>query len=165
MSEIPKPIDTGSSGTQIISDSSIPQSESPLAGLPIVLTVEGLAATRSRSFGGEVGAQLLAGCFSQLQHEQTGTKKELAECREQLNEVKENHTNARIENARLLGEIDSLNNEKIIRNICLVAGTAIAAFGIDQFNNSKTNIGLSLIGLGVALCLVGWFSVGRRIAK
>lgn len=167
MSDIPEPSDTGSLGTQITSESSsaISQPESPMAGLPIVQTLDGLAATRSRSMGGEVAATLISGCFNQLEHELSVTKKELADSRMQLDDVKEILTTVRIENARIRGEIDSLNNEKTIRNVCLLAGTAIAGFGLDLCNKSQTTLGGTLIGIGVILCLVGWFSIGRRVTK
>lgn len=167
MTYIPEPTDTGSSGTQrvLISETDQAAPDKPLAGLPIVQMVEGLAATRSRSLGGEVAAGLIAGSFSQLSHELTQTKQELREVRKALDDTKEKLSEEKITSAKLHGEIDSFNNEKAIRSVCLVAGTAVIGFGIDQSNNSRIKLGAILILIGIGLSLVGWFSVGRRKAQ
>ena len=87
MTEIPELQDTGSAGTQ---ETEPAQAVSPalpegaLERLPLAKAVEGLAATRSRSMGGEVAASLLAGSFNQISHELNEAKNELRETRNEL---------------------------------------------------------------------------------
>ena len=162
MTDIPEPKDSGSSGTQQPAKAEVAHAVSPMSGLPIVQTVDGLAATRSRSLGGEVAANLIAGSFNQLQHQLTEMKYEVSSVREKLDEAKEGLANEKIENAVLKGEIDSLNNEKNIRNVCLTAGPTIAAFGVDQLKSKSYVTGWLLVILGVVIAIIGWFSVGRK---
>lgn len=86
MSEVPIPQDSGSAGTQetLAGELVRVNKESPLKGLPIAQRIEGLAATHSRSMGGDLSASLIAGSFAQLSADLELTRKELTDTREQL---------------------------------------------------------------------------------
>ena len=167
MTFVPEPEDSGSSGTQTAATALVSETppERPIAGQPIEQAVVGLAATRSRSMGGEVAAGLIAGSFSQISHELSETRIELRDVRIQLDKARDSLQDEKVINAELKGKLNSAENEKAIRNVCLVAGTAIVGFGIDQARSNQLVAGIILILVGIILSLVGWFSVGGRGQK
>lgn len=165
--QIPEPEDSGSSGTQVrgtTSGTSLVLERVPV-GRPLEQAIVGLASTNSRNMGGEFGATLLAGSFSQISLELAETKEELKKCRSDLESSRTKLEQARVNIATINGKLTSVENEKAIRSVCLVAGTAVVGFGIDQVRGNQLAAGWILIGVGIALALVGWFSVGRRAVK
>lgn len=167
MIDVPEPDDSGSSGTQIQADDSAISlaPEHAVVGRPLEKTIVGLATTNSRNMGGEVAASLLAGSFSHISHELSEARAEVKGLRKELDGVNSSLQSEKVLNATLLGRLESVENEKAIRSVCLVAGTAIAGFGVDQVRNNQMAAGITLIFIGLALSLAGWFSVGGRISK
>lgn len=167
MKQVPEPEESGSSGTQIAATitSTVTVPEKPIAGQPIEHTVAGLAANKSRSLGGEVAAGLIAGSFSQISHQLSEAQSELRDVRIELDKAKLDMQVEKIINAELKGTVKSAENEKAIRSVCLVAGTAVAGFGIDQIKSNQLAAGMVLVLIGIALSLVGWFSIGGREPK
>ena len=82
-----------------------------------------------------------------------------------LGEIPSELQTEKIDNAELKGKLKSVEREKTIRNICLVAGTAVASFGIDQVKSQNNTVGFTLIFIGVCLTLVGLFSIGGKESK
>lgn len=164
---IPEPEDSGSSGTQVrgadTATSLVP--ERVPVGRPLEQTIVGLAATNPRNMGGEFGASLLAGSFSHISLELAETKEELRKCRADLDSSRSKLEEARVNVATIKEKLASAESEKSIRSVCLVGGTAVVGFGIDQVRGGQLTAGWILVGVGVVFALIGWFSVGRRAEK
>lgn len=167
MIDVPEPDDSGASGTQTQAKESavslVP--ERAVVGRPLEQTIVGLAATNSRNMGGEVAASLLAGSFSHISHELSEARAEVKAIRKELDGANSSLQAEKVSNATLRGKLESVESEKAIRNVCLVAGTTIASFGVDQIRGNQLVAGITLVVIGVALALVGWFSVGGRASK
>lgn len=167
MIDVPEPDDSGSTGTQTkANDSAISLvPERAVVGRPLEQTIVGLAATNSRNMGGEVAATLLAGSFSHISHELSEARAEAKGLRKELDAANSCLQAEKVSNATLRGTLGSAENEKAIRSVCLVAGTAIASFGADQIKSNQVAAGITFAVIGVILSLVGWFSVGGRASK
>lgn len=161
--EIPKPEDTGSDGTQKVAGEVVKAtSESPVDGLPIAQRVEGLAATKYRSMGGEVAAGLMAGCFSQLSHELQETKKELKETRNDLSDVRDELSKCKERAAVLSERVQSNVRGRHLRNICITVGTALIGFAVELMRNKFDKFSYVSGFLGFLLILFGWFSINGQ---
>ena len=160
MTDVPQPQDTGSSGTQQAAspELSIVERGSPLHGLLITQTVEGLAATRSRSMGGEVAASLLAGSFSQLSFDLQATRNELKEVREDLSRKAEEFSDIKTKAAVLQERVTAHERDRHLRNLSIAVGTILIGVGIELFKNNFDKFGLIAGGMGVLLVFLGWFS-------
>jgi hypothetical protein len=164
--EIPVPEETGSSGTQLIGTGEVFSiaKESPLEGLPIVQAVEGLVATRSRCFGGEVGTTLLAGSFAQLSYDLQTTKRELNNTREELKRTNGELSDYKIRVAVLQERVIAYLRERLLKNLSITIGTALVVIGMGLYrNNLKYDYIVS--GLGALLLIFGWFSKPREARK
>ena len=158
--EIPEPEETGSSGTQLTGAAEIvsPEEESPLKGLPIAQRVEGLAATRSRSLGGEVAAGLIAGSFAQLSYDLQTTRQELSITREELKRSLEELSDSKIKSAVLQERVNAYKRERHLKNLIITTGTALITFGIQFIRINLDTYGYILFFLGALLLIFGWFS-------
>ena len=158
MEEVPIPQDTGSAGTQQPLAGELVQvnKESPLKGLPIAQKIEGLAATHSRSMGGEVAANLFAGCFAQLSHDLESTKQELTGIREQLKQSQADLSTASQKCAVFEDREKREPQHRLLKNFCIFTGTIFLGIGIDLFRNSFNTLGYITGGLGVLLLVFGW---------
>lgn len=163
LEKIPEPEDSGSSGTQIAARESVSVElpDHPIAGQPIEQAIAGLAATRSRSLGGDVAASLLVGSVSQISHQLSEARTELKALESKLERCRFDLQTEKVNNATLKGKLESIESEKAIRSVCLVAGTAVSGLGLDQVKSSQWAVGITLVSIGIALFLIGWFSVGR----
>ncbi|NKE70628.1 hypothetical protein [Candidatus Manganitrophus noduliformans] len=160
MNEIPEPTETGSAGTQQpgIETAVSAAQESPLDGLPIARAVEGLAATRSRSMGGEVAANLIAGSFSQLSYDLQETKQELRSTRQELERTREELSDYKTKAAVLEERVSTSFKGRHLRNLSITVGTFIIYLGIELYRNNIDKYPYILGGLGALLVLLGWFS-------
>lgn len=160
MTEIPKPTDTGSAGTQLAGSGELVTvvKESPLTGLPISQRVEGLAATHSRSMGGEVAASLIAGSFTQLSHDLQATKQELSDTRQELKQTHGELSNAKTRVAVLEERVITTEREKHLKNFSITVGTVLIGIGIELYRNNLDRLGFIVGGLGLLLVFLGWFS-------
>lgn len=164
MSEIPIPQDTGSTGTQepLLGGPARAEEESPLKGLPITQTVQGLAATHSRSMGGEVAANLIAGSFNQLSHDLQSTKQELSETRDQLRQANSDLSRANVKIATLEANTGADSRERHLKNFCIFAGTTFLGIGIELYKNNFDKFAYITGLLGTLLLLFGWIPSGGR---
>lgn len=167
MTEIPELEDSGSAGTQKTGATEVVpvEQESPLQGLPIVDAFRGLAATRSKSLGGEVGAQLMVGLITQLSKELEDIKKELKDTREELGETREAHANTRIREAVLQARVNAHSKERFRGNLNIFSGTALVSVGIELYRNNINTLAFVVGGLGALLVILGWFSTEGRTEK
>lgn len=159
---IPEPQETGGSGTQQESspqDLQLVNPEIPVQGLPLAATVQGLAATRARSLGGEVAASLIAGSFNHLSQELATTKRELQETQRKLENSRNELSEANAKKSVLEERLSTLGRIKYFSNLGIAVGTALVGFGVD-FVKGKTaeNTGYILLALGSLLILLAWFS-------
>jgi hypothetical protein len=164
MSEIPIPQDTGSTGSQEASVSELAsiEKESPLSGLPITQKIEGLAATHSRSMGGELAANLLAGSFTQLSHDLQASRQELTNTRDQLRQATSDLSSARTRCAVLEALAKSDAKNRHLKNFCIFTGTVLLGIGIELSRNSFETSSYITGGLGALLLLFGWFTSNSR---
>lgn len=160
MTEIPKPTDTGSAGTQQVGTGEIVTvaKESPFLGIPITQRVEGLVATHSRRMGGEVAANLLAGISSQLSHDLQTTRQELNEMRTELKQSLGELSDTKIRAAVLEERANAAERDKHLKNLSITAGTALIGIGIELYRNNFDKFGYIVGGFGVLLVILGWFS-------
>jgi len=165
--EIPKPNETGSAGTQQTGTASVApvEKESPLQGLPITEVVEGLAATRSRSMGGEVAANLIAGSFTQLSHNYQETRQELRNTRLELERAQKELSGSKTKTAVLQERVNNVFRERHLKNLSITAGTVLIGLGIEFYRNNLEKASYVVAGLGLLLIFLGWFSRGGGTEK
>lgn len=160
MTEIPKPTETGSAGTQQAGTRALVTiaEESPLSGLPITQRVEGLAATRPRSMGGEVAASLLAGSFSQLSLDLQTTRDELKDTRGELKQTLNHLSDAKTRAAVFEERASAAERGRHVKNLSNTGGTVLIGIGIELYRNSLNNLGIIAGGLGFLFVFLGWFT-------
>ena len=160
-SELPQPPITGSSGTQepaTAQEVVVLKADPPLAGLPLAETVQGLAATRARSFGGEIGAQLVAGSFTHISLELQSTKQELRDVQRELKKSNADLAGEQMKNATLQERLVGLSRSKHFGQAGVLIGTIVLGVGFDMVRGTQQMLGLGLSLLGVILILVSWFA-------
>ena len=162
MPDIPQPDDTGSAGTQEIATQQefLPASDGPVGGLTIAETVTGLAATKSRSLGGEVAANILASAVSQVSYDLQETRRELQEARQRLSGVQEELSKCKTEAAVLTERIRAHARGRHLKNLSITAGTTLVGISVELHRNDLVKLSLIIGGLGVLLMLFGWLSTG-----
>lgn len=159
MSEtLPIPQDSGSAGTQeaLAGELVRVNKESPLKGLSVAQKIEGLAATHSRSMGGELSANLIAGSFAQLSADLQSAKQELTETREQLRQSQLDLSKASQKCAVFDDREKRETQHRLLRNFCIFAGTTFLGIAIDLCKNSFDTAGYVTGALGTLLLIFGW---------
>lgn len=158
--DIPKPVETGSDGTQQahVARLGTVEPESPFSGLPIARVVEGLAMTRARSMGGEVAAGLIAGTMTQLSYSYQETKNELHTANDKLDKIREDLSACKTRAAVLEERVLAHSRSRHLKNISIATGTALIGIGIQLFRNNFDKFSVMVGGLGVLLLFLGWFS-------
>lgn len=158
--DIPKPVETGSDGTQqaYVTRIGPVEAESPFNGLPIARVVEGLAMTRARSMGGEVAAGLIAGSMTQLSYSYQETKNDLHSANDKLDKLREELSTCKTRAAVLEERVRAHSNTRHLKNISIATGTALIGIGIELYRNNFDKFSLIVGGLGVLLLFLGWFS-------
>lgn len=157
MSEIPVSDNRGASGGQ-----SAPKQGCEVTELPplskMSSIVEGLAATKSKSFGGEIGASLLAGSFHQLSNDLDSAKVELREMREQLSNSNKELNNWK-QNSLVLEERVLANGKiRTLGNAALTLGSVLVGVAIELYRSKMLNIAGAVALVGVIMFLLGWFT-------
>lgn len=157
LTDIPISENKGSSGGQI----------SPQSGHEIIekvpfqdmsRVVQGLAANKSKSFGGEIGASLLAASFSQMANDLESKNIEIKELRDKL-ENKSDELHKWKQRASVLEERVEANGKiRTLGNIAITLGTALLGISIELYRNSLTVQSYVVTSIGVGLMLLGWFT-------
>jgi hypothetical protein len=165
--EIPKPPGIGSAGNQQPEASDFTPIEPyvPLTGLPMAQRVEGLAATKPRSLGGEVAATFLAGSFSQMSTELQLQREQASSAIERADRLQQQLAISTARVAVLEERLAAYERIQTVKHIAVFAGTALLAVSIDLFKAELKGLG-SIVGfLGAALLLFGWITRQRGDQK
>jgi len=167
VSDIPKPTDTGSAGIQQPGTVTalVAEPSHPLEGLPISQRLEGLAAARPRSMGGEIAATLVAGSFTQLSNELIETRRDLQDTRRELQSSHNTLAECREKSAVLTEKVNANSRDRHLRNLCIAVGTALIGFGIELARNKLEAVGYLLGGVGCLLLIFSWFFVPKEAEK
>ena len=164
--EIPEPADSGSDGKQEKGDFSAELVEAnQLQELPMAKTIQGLAASNNRAFGGEITSALIAGATTQLASELQHSKEEHAKLKEKHEKASEKLTQSRIENAVLKEKIQSFQLSRHLSNVGIAIGTGLFGIGLEFIQNNHDGYGYVSIGTGILLILLGWFASPKGMEK
>jgi hypothetical protein len=166
MTEIPLPDKSGGSGNQIASsDQSDFQKASPLEGLPMAMTISGLAATHSRSLGGEVTSALIAGATTQLACDYRELKESHVNLSDKFELQRNELEKTRTQKAVLVERIRSDRGNKHLRNLSITIGTSLIGTGILLTRSGLDKYSFGAYGFGVLLLLLGWFSGPKEVKE
>jgi hypothetical protein len=156
--QIPQPGDTGSTGTQQPGNTDITPivPDAPFERPPLARAMEGLAATKQKSLGGEISATLIAGAFGQVSYDLQRTRDELRDTQTKLERKTEELTLARIDVATLRERVKSAFESRQLRNVSIFAGTVFCSVGIELGRNGFIPLGLGFGVPGLILILFGW---------
>ena len=137
MADIPEIKNAGSTGEQkdTPGDLIIPDSTNPFQRQPLVETVQGLAATRFRSMGGEAAANLISASFTHFANELAATKSELESTRQTLNSTRAELAQCQAKIGILKERVLSNSDGRHLRNVAMVGGTALLGIAIEFSRN------------------------------
>ncbi|WP_156507584.1 hypothetical protein [Halioglobus sp. HI00S01] len=160
MTDLPTPDKSGSSGEQELA--TVVEPEQPIGAFegiaPVAHTMAGLAATNSRSLGGEVAANVLSASVSQISAELIDTKRELNHVRGQLDECR-NTTSTWREKAGVLQErVKGARTARNLGNAAITLGTAAVGVAIELYRQSLNTTSYLVGAIGIAIVLLGWFA-------
>ena len=161
METIPRPSDSGSDGSQIRNEHPVDLIEAnQLAELPIATTIQGIAASNTKAFGGEVASALVAGSFAQLASELQSSKTETAQLRKRIESLGEDLSNQKISNAILNERIRSSNQSRTLKNTGITLGTFLVTTSIAFFNSPTIGqgYGYAFLIVGAILVVAGWYA-------
>lgn len=160
MAEIPTPSESGVSGTQLPGPAAgeIIDATPPTHGLPITQVVEGLAASKPRSLGGEASAALIAGAMTHLSHDLRTAQRALLDKDERIQQLQGELSASQVRAARLQERLGALATVQRLKQFSIFAGTGILGVAASLYtsNAEKTSYVLALIGCG--LLAFGWFT-------
>lgn len=157
LTDIPVSENKGSSGGQ-----TSPQNGHEVIEKPpfqdVSRVVQGLAANKSKSFGGEIGASLLAASFSQMSNDLDLRNSEIKELRDKL-ENKSEELHKWKQRASVLEERVSANGRiRTLGNIAITLGTALVGISIELYRNNLSVASYVVTAIGAGLMLLGWFT-------
>ena len=160
--EIPEPKDSGSDGTQVNSDGGSELVAAQPLTAPMAKSITGLAASRSRAFGGEVASTLVAGITSQMAVELDQTKQELALLRTDRESLRDDLANERINSAILNERISAFQSTRHLKNVGIAVGTILLGGGVQlsRADNAEL-VGVATGVIGAVLVLMSWLSVPK----
>lgn len=160
--QTPEPSDSGSDGSQITGDTPSELIEArPLEGLPMAQAIEGLAASNTRAFGGEVASALIAGATTQLASELQYTKQEVSGLRKENDVLKENLSEANTRKAVLEERINSYRSNRHLRHFGIAVGTTLLGVGFELIRNNLSTYGYASLAIGALLLVLGWHSAPK----
>lgn len=160
MAEIPTPVETGVAGTQQLGPvrSAPPDATPPLHGLPMTQVIEGLAASRPKSFGGEVPAALVAGAVTHLSHDLRAAQRAAQTKDDQLQQALRDLSQAKERIATLTERLSAAQGSQRLKQICIFIGTALLGLSVDMYKNNMEKPSFLLAILGGSLLLFGWLT-------
>lgn len=159
-SQIPEPTDSGADGEQQESKTVTVEvaSQTPF---PIVQTVQGLAATKSRAFGNEITSALVAGVTGQLARELEESKTEVRALRGANEKLTSALSESSTKTAVLKERIVAYRANRHLGNVGILIGTALLGGSLQLYQN---DLGLLAVLCGIAgsiLVLFGWFNAPK----
>ena len=160
MTEVPKPRDSGVSGTQEVGadNTTALQVIPPMQSVTMTQAIEGLAASRPRSLGGDVSAAFIAAAMSQMSQELQATRGSLREKEERLQVLSDELTQVKVRNASLTSHLGVAGKTQRLRQFSIFAGTAILGISVDLFKNENMSLALLTAAIGIGLLVFGWLS-------
>lgn len=166
MTEIPLPDKSGGSGNQIANDDQSDfQEATPLEGLPMARTINGLASTHSRSLGGEVTSALIAGATTQLACDYRDLKERHINLSDKYEQQRNELEKTRTKNAVLVERIRSDRGNKHLRNLSITIGTSLIGTGLLLTRSGLDRYSFGAYGFGIILLLLGWFSGPKEVKE
>lgn len=156
---IPIPDRSGSTGSQLPSDSSqVFYAAQPLQGLHLASTISGLASSNTRAFGGDIPAALIAATARQIAAECSELKIVNHQLNGRIESLRDELEAVRIKNAVLTERIRSEGRNKHLRNLGITVGTSLISVGIVLARAGQDNYSYGAIVFGVLLAGLAWFS-------
>ena len=160
---IPIPDQSGSRGSQLAADTSQVFVEArPFNGLHIASAIEGLAATNTRAFGGDVASVFIAAATRQIAQDCNDLKADNRRLADRIESLRDELETTRTQNAVLTERIRSEGKNKHLRNLGITVGTALIGFGIALSRVSQDGYSTGAFVFGVLLLLLGWFSGSKE---
>lgn len=156
---IPIPDHSGSNGTQLAADTSQVFLEArPLNGLHIASAIEGLAATNTRAFGGDVASVFIAAATRQIAQDCNDLKSDNRRLADRIESKRDEMDKIRTHNAVLLERFRSDGKNKHLRNLGITVGTALIGVGVALSRVGQDGYSSGAFVFGVLLLILGWFS-------
>lgn len=121
-------------------------------------TLYGLAASKSKSMGGEVSAQLIAAAFGNQTRDLDDTKLELTKTRKKLDDTNAELSSAKANNAVLRERLDNLGAIRHAKNLAIAIGTLLLGQGFKFIVDSLVPFGVGLFVVGALMIVLAWFS-------
>lgn len=160
---IPIPDRSGSSGNQSVADSTQSFREAqPFSGLHIATTIDGLAATNSRAFGGDVSAAIIAAATRQIHQDHSDLKLDHRRLVERNESMRDELEAARTGNAVLAEKLRSDGRNRNLRNLAITVGTSLVATGIALSRADLDRYAFGAVVFGCLLLFLGWFSGSKE---
>lgn len=132
-------------------------------GLHMVHTINGLAATHSKSLGGEVASTLLAGMTQQMSNDYQELKFKFEKLSEKYEEQRNVLEETRTDKAVLKNTINSERQNKHLRNFAITIGTGFMSTGIFLGRTQIDFYSVGTFGVGALFLLLGWFTGPKEV--
>jgi len=165
MSEgLPTPANTGANGMQLKGSANEPgfRADAPLEGV-LLKTVKGLAENHPRSLGGDTNAAFLAGIVHHLTNDLESVKSKLNTKDAQTLELTTQLTNSRINETKLIEQLDSANKTSRINQWTGIIGTALLGIALDMYkSNMQLSYAVGLLGGIILLLPIGITHIGNK---
>ncbi len=157
ITSVPEVEDTGSSGDQQESSTELilPKQDTPFE--PITEAINGLAASNTRSMGGEATARLIAADFQHMTNTLRETKGDLKEAQRELSEKQTELSECRVDKAILNERVSSASSGRHLRNLSIAVGTFLLGIAIDHSQNGIETLPWFVGIVGFILVITGWF--------
>lgn len=156
---IPTPDRSGSSGSQLPADAmQVFQEARPLHGLHIASAIEGLAATNTKAFGGDVAAAIIAAATRQVAQDCNDLKVDNRRLNDRIESLRDELETTRTQNAVFAEKIRSDGKNKHLRNLSITVGTSLVGIGIALTRAGQDSYSTGAFVFGILLLLLGWFS-------
>lgn len=160
---IPMPDQSGSSGSQLPADNSQVFVEArPFNGLHIASAIEGLAATNTKAFGGDVASVVIAAATRQIAQDSSDLKADNRRLTDRIESLRDELGVTRTSNAVLTERIRSEGKNKHLRNLSITVGTALIGVSITLIRTGYDTYSIGAIVFGALLLLLGWFSGSKE---
>lgn len=167
MQEIKEPEDTGSLGTQESGEDEFqtPEVIPALKGSDVSNTLQGLASTGTKRFGGEVAAKLLVTSISLIETQLHETKEELKQSRTDNKDLTKELSHAKTCVAVLKERIMSIKGSRKLVNIAITCGTILLGVAVELFRNNYNEVSVISAIIGLIFIGLGWIPESKEAEK
>jgi hypothetical protein len=165
-SNIPNPDQSGSKGTQLAAITEIVADVAPMQGLHVASTMEGLAATNTKAFGGEIPAAAIGAAMRQVNQDYFEMKRDNLRLFERLEKMRDDLEDTRTKNAVLTERIRSDAKNKNLKNFSIAIGMGLMGIGLTLWRaGGQDGYAITATLLGALLLGLGWFSSSKEEKK